>query len=44
MNKMDMLNLLEIMCQWEAIMAMSEKKMTQEFINLKLKLEQDILK
>lgn len=45
MNKMDFLNLLEIFSQWEGLVSnIHGKKITDEAIQLKLKLEQEILK
>jgi len=43
MNKMDLLNLLEILSQWEGIMITQGKKITDELVNLKLNLEKEIL-
>lgn len=43
-NQMDLINLLEIFSQWEMTAILNNRSIPQEAVNLKLKLEQDIMR
>ena len=43
LNKMDLVNLLEIFIQWEVLAFQQHYKISPEAIDLKLKLEKELL-